>query len=78
MNVDNGGQRGRPPYIFIHDTDIADRDLIVLFFGLFSYFSVLAIFSVFFPIFRSFFRLPPPPWKFFCRRPFSSYFKISV
>jgi len=48
------GRGGRaPPWIFKHGTNIVDRGLKVLFFGLFS---------VFFPLF-------PPPWKIFCRRP---------
>jgi len=34
--VGNGGQGGAAPWIFIHKTDIVDRGLIVLFFGLFS------------------------------------------
>jgi len=47
------GLRGLcPPWIFKHGTNIVDRGLKVLFFGLFCYFSVF------------FFSLPPP-WKFF-------------
>jgi len=42
-----GAERGRAPWIFI-GTDIVDRGLTVLFFGLFCYF------SVFFAIFWSF------------------------
>jgi len=51
MGVGSGGREGPcSPWIFIHGTDIVDRDLIVLFFVLFLYFSV-------------FFLLPPPPEK---------------
>jgi len=40
MGVGSGRQwvRAPPPWIFIHDTDIVDRGLKVLFFGLFSVF----------------------------------------
>jgi len=44
------------PRIFKHGANIVDRGLKVLFFDLFCYF-------------RSFFPLPPSPWKIFCRRP---------
>jgi len=45
MGVGRGEERGTvPPRIFIHGTDIVDRGLIVLFFGLFCQF------SVFFPL----------------------------
>jgi len=37
MGVGSGGQGGRvPPWIFIYCTDIVERGLILLFFGLFS------------------------------------------
>jgi len=37
MGVDSeGGRNPLDPWIFIHETDIVDRGLIVLFFGLFS------------------------------------------
>jgi len=56
------GAEGRPPFwIFMHGTNIVDRGLKVLF-------------SVFFAIFRYFFRYPPP-WKFFCRCPCDKLFK---
>jgi len=48
MGVGSGGPW--PSWIFIHDTNIANRDLKVLFEFFFCYFSV-------------FFPLPPPPWK---------------
>jgi len=45
------------PWIFIHGTNIVDRGLKLLFFGLFL-------------LFCFFFRCPThPSWKFFCRRP---------
>jgi len=44
------GAGGSALWVFMHGTDIADRGLIVLFFGLFCYFSV-------------FFLLFPPPRK---------------
>jgi len=51
MGVDSG--RGPwPSWIFIHDTDIVDRGLIVLFFG------IILLFSFFF-------RCPPYPLKIF-------------
>jgi len=43
MGVASGGRGTTPIWIFIHDihgTDIVDRGLIVLFFGLFCNFSV--------------------------------------
>jgi len=58
MDVGSGGQ----DWIFKHGTDIVDRGLIVLFFGIF--FAIFVLFSVGFPplwkrlnnaIFRSFF-----------------------
>jgi len=53
------GEGGRwPPWIFIHGTNIADRGLKVLFFGV--------VFLLFFGLF---FRCPHPLWKFFCRHP---------
>jgi len=36
MGVGSGGQGACPPWIFIHGTNIVDRDLKVLFFGLFT------------------------------------------
>jgi len=45
MVISIGGQGGMTPLIFIHDTDIVDRGLIMLFFG-----------GIFF---RSFFHYPP-------------------
>jgi len=56
MGVGSGRQEGRAPspWIFKHGTDIVDRGLIVLFFGLFCYFSI--------------FRCPPP--LFFLPTPF--------
>jgi len=50
------GTGGRASWIFMHGTNIVHRGLILLFFGLFCYFSVID------------FRWHPP-WKFFCRRP---------
>jgi len=62
------------PWIFINGTNIVDRGLIVLFFGLFCYFSVFfrciplpleeaykCYFLVFFPL--------ALPENFFCQRP---------
>jgi len=46
MGIGSGVQGAVPPWIFIHGTNTVDRGLKVLF-------------SVFFAIFRSFFRLPP-------------------
>jgi len=59
------GRRQRGPWIFKHGTDIVNRGLILLFFGLSD-------------IFQSFFLLPPPPPpppppKFFFRRPWISF-----
>jgi len=50
------GARALLPWIFIHGTDIVDRSLIVLFFGLFCYFSV-------------FFPLPSLPLEIFLQMP---------
>jgi len=65
LNVKQGscehGRRQReasgpwPLWIFIHDPDIVDRDLKLLYFCLFLLF------------FGLFFRCPPPPGNFFCR-----------
>jgi len=62
MGVDSGGQGGPcPAWIFIHGTDIVDRGLNVLFFGLFSAVSpgrgLIMLFSIFF-------RSPLPPGNF--------------
>jgi len=47
MGASSGGQEGRSsPWIFIHGTDIANVDLIVLFFGLFFQKSQLSRFHV--------------------------------
>jgi len=40
MGFGSGGQGGHAPRIFTHGTYIVNRGLIVLFFGLFCYFSV--------------------------------------
>jgi len=40
MGVGSGEQGAVAPWIFKHGPDIVDRGLIVLFFGLFCYFSV--------------------------------------
>jgi len=52
-----------PSWIFIHGTDLVDRFLIVLFFGLFSVATPLppgrGLIVLFFAIFRSFFRCLP-------------------
>jgi len=47
-----GGRGPWPSWIFIHGTDMVDRGLIVLFFGLFLLFSVFLL-------------LPFPPGNFF-------------
>jgi len=48
MGVGSGEQGGRgPPCIFIHDTDILDRGLIVLFFGLFVSLNILTLLNVY-------------------------------
>jgi len=39
MGVGSGGQGGHGPWIFKHGTNIVNRGLKVLFFGLFCYFS---------------------------------------
>jgi len=63
-----------PPWIFIYGTNIVDRGLKVVFFGLF-YVATLwkrlnsAIFCYFLLIFGLFFRCLPPIWEIFCRRP---------
>jgi len=62
-----------PSWIFTHDTDIVDRSIIVLFFGLFCYFSVffplpppspgrglIMLFLLFFCYFLVIFQLTPP------------------
>jgi len=54
MGVGSGGQC--PTWIFIHGANMVDRDLKVLFFGLFCCF-----YGLFF--------VAPPPRKIFCRRP---------
>jgi len=44
MGVGSGGQEGHgPPWIFIHGTNIVDRGLKVLFFGLFFRFHSVVI-----------------------------------
>jgi len=74
-----------PPWIFIHGTDLVNRGLIVLFFAFFCYFSfffvapspgkgiIVLFFGIFFLIFFGLFFVTapssPPPWKFFCWRP---------
>jgi len=70
------GERGCTPWIFIHDTDFVDRDLIVLFFGLFfvahlppgrGLIVLFFVFLLFFVFFLFFFRCPlspPPPGNF--------------
>jgi len=74
------GSRGHapPPWIFIHSTDIEDRGIIVLFLVFFLFFRLLSVAPIFglFAIFWSFFPLPPPPWKLFCRRPCYPVFKV--
>jgi len=41
MGIGSGGKRAwPPPWIFIHNTDIVDKGLIVLFFGVFLLFFV--------------------------------------
>jgi len=58
------------PWVFIHGTDIVNKGLIVLFFGLFCYFfglfsvgptgrGLIVLFSIFFAIFLAVFRWPP-------------------
>jgi len=79
MGVGSRGQEGcaPPPQIFKHGTNIVDKGLKVLFFGLFCYFRAFfplslpvketksAIFrSFFFVNFRSFFRCSPLPWSY--------------
>jgi len=78
IGVGSWRQRGRAPFpwIFIHGTDIVDRALIALFFGLLLLFLVFfplaspwkrlysAIFAVFFAIFRFFFHCPPSTRSF--------------
>jgi len=44
MGIGSGGRGAVTPWIFIHGTNVVDIGLIVLFFGLFCYF------SVFFPV----------------------------
>jgi len=77
-------RRGRggvaPPRIFINGTNIVDRGLKVLFFGLLLFFGIFfrcphsrkrlnsAIFRYFLLNFRYFFHCSPSPWKIFCRR----------
>jgi len=72
-----GSRGGRAPSIFKHDTNIVDKGLKVLFFGLLCYFfffpvlplrkrlnsDILWSFLLFFGLFFV------PPWKIFCRRP---------
>jgi len=73
MGVGSGEQGGRvPPWIFIHGTNVVDKGLKVLFFGVFYYFSVffplpplpgrglIVLFFSLFWYFRSFFPLTPP------------------
>jgi len=56
------GSKGRaPPRIFIHGTDIVDRGLIVLFFGLFSV-GPPGNFSVNYPRLSCVARVDGPPW----------------
>jgi len=56
MGIGSGGLWPWPPWVFIHSTDIVDRGLIVLFFGLFCYFCSL---------------LPPSRLKIFLPTPLS-------
>jgi len=57
MGVGSGGRGSRapPPWIFMHGTNILDRGLKVLFFGVFCYFSVFLLFFDLFSV------VPPPP-----------------
>jgi len=64
MGIGSGEQGGLAPQIFIHGTDIVDRILIVLFFGIFLLF--FGIFSV------------PPPGNFSVDALDSSNYVISA
>jgi len=63
MDVGSGEQGGRGlPWIFIHDANIVDRGLKVLFFGVF-----LLFFGLFSPL--------PSPWKRLNSAIFRSFFR---
>jgi len=64
MGVGIGGRGPWPLWIFTHGTNIVDKGLKVLFFGL-----CLLIFGLFFRW---------PPWKIFYRRPWKSELVIET